>query len=112
MAIETENGDCPLCSVRHERNFYGCCKLIGNGHNSKTCTKRRICRDCDGKHPTILHGLQLKKNDKAKSEKEIRKKEADKADSTELIRSSTKMKQVISMWVVPVKARPKLLSRG
>ena len=39
----------------------GCCQLIGDGHNSKTCTKRRKCRDCDEKHPTIMHGLQLKK---------------------------------------------------
>ena len=87
---------------------YGCCQLIGDGHNSKTCTKGRKCRDCDGKHPTILHGLQLKKNDKSKSEKEIRKKEVDKADSTGLTCASTKMNQVISISVVPVKVRSKL----
>ena len=57
----------------------------------------------DGKHPTILHGLQLKTNGKSKSEKEIRKKEVDKADSTGLTCASTKMIQVISMCVVPVK---------
>ena len=107
LAMETKIGDCPFCSARHDREecdelkklpvnerkkvFFkkklccGCCQLIGDGHNSKTCTKRRKHRDCDGKHPTILHGLQLKKNDKGKLEKEIRKKEADKADSTGLM---------------------------
>ena len=46
------------------------------------------CRDCNGKDPTILHGLKLKKNGKGKLVKEIRKKEADKADSTGLICAS------------------------
>ena len=125
LAIETKNGDCPLCSARHDieecdglkktpvnerskaffkkKLCYGCCQLIGDGHNSKTCTKRRKCRDYDGRHPTILHGLHLKKNDKGKLEKETRKKEADKADNTELICASTNMNKVISMCVVPVK---------
>ena len=52
--------------------------------------------------------LQLKKNDKCISEKEIRKKEADKAESTKLILASTKMNQIISMCVVPVKFRSKI----
>ena len=50
---------------------------------------------------------KLKKNDKGISEKEIRKKEADKAESTELIFASTKMNQIISMYVVLVKFRSK-----
>ena len=46
-----------------------------------------------------MHGLQLKKNDKSKSEKEIRKKEVYKADNTGLTCAYSKM----SMYVVPVK---------
>ena len=79
LAIEIKIGDCPFCSARHDimecdefkklpvnerskvffkkKLCHGCCQLIGDGHNFKTCTKRRKCRDCDGKHPTILHGL-------------------------------------------------------
>ena len=90
---------------------YGCCQLVGDCHNSKACTKRSKCRDCNGKHPTIFHGLQLKKNDKGKSDKEIRKKEADKADSVGLICASTKTNQVISMCVVSVKVQPKISKR-
>ena len=130
LEIETKIGDCPLCSARHDieecdelkkvpvnerskvffkkKLCYGCCQLIGDGHNSKTCTKRRKCRDCNGEHPTILHGLQLKKNGKGKTEKETRKKEADKADSTGLRCASAKMNQVTSMCVVPVKVRSKI----
>ena len=42
------------------------------------------------------------------SEKEIRRKEADQTDSTGLIYASTKMNQVISMYVVPLKVRSKI----
>ena len=55
-----------------------------------------------------MHGLQLKKNEKSKLEKEIRKKEADKTDSTELICASTRMNQVISMCVVRAEVQSKI----
>ena len=86
LRIEAKINVCSLCSARHgieefdelkklpcndrskvffkKRLCYVCCHLIGDGDNFKTCTKRRKCRDGDGKHPTILHGLQLKKNDR------------------------------------------------
>ena len=64
--------------------------MIDDGHNSKTCSKRRKRRDCNGKHSTTLHGWEIKKNDKGKSKKEITKKEVGKADSTELICASKK----------------------
>ena len=130
LAVETKISDCPFCSARHDieecdelkklpvnersKVFFkkklcnGCCQQTGDGHNSKNCTKRRKCRDCDGKYPTTLHGLQLKKNHKSKLEKEIRKKEADKADSTGVTCASTKMNQVISMSVVLVKVQSKI----
>ena len=81
----------PINKVFLERNCYVCCQLIGDGYDSKAYTKRRKCRNCDGKHPTVLHGLQLKKNDKGKSEKGIRKREVIKVDSTGLIYVLTKM---------------------
>ena len=130
LTIETKIGDCSLCSARHDiekldelKNLpdnerskvffkkklrYGCCQMIGDGHNSKTCSKRRKRRDCNGKHSTTSHGWELKKNDKGKWKKEIRKKEAGKADSTELICASKKMNQVTSMCLVPVKVRSKI----
>ena len=121
LAIETKTGDSPFFSARHDTEecdefkklsvnerskvsfrkklCYRCSQLNDDGHNSKTCTKRRKCRICNGKYPTKLHGLQLKKNDKGKSEKEIRKEEVVKADSTRLTYASTKMNQVIScVW--------------
>ena len=61
-----------------------------------------------------MYGLQLKKNGKGKLGNEIRKKEANKADSKmnqdEPI--STKMNQIISMFVVSVKIRSRISSTG
>ena len=61
-----------------------------------------------------MYGLQLKKNGKGKLGKEIRKKEANKPDSKmnqdEPI--STKMNQIISMFVVSVKIRSRISNTG
>ena len=82
LAIETKIRDCPFCSARHDKEecnefkkltvnerskvffkkklCYGCCQLIGDGHNSKTCIKRRKCRHCNGKHPTTWFAIKEK----------------------------------------------------
>ena len=61
-----------------------------------------------------MYGLELKKNGKGKLGKEIRKKEANKPDSKmnqdEPI--STKMNQIISMFVVSVKIRSRISNTG
>ena len=31
------------------------------GTNAKSCPKRRSCKVCNGRHPTALHGVKLKK---------------------------------------------------
>ena len=81
IAIETMIGDYPLKSectedcdefkglpVNRESNVffrkklcYGWCLII-DGYDSKTCTKRRKCREYDRKHPPILHGVGVKRN--------------------------------------------------
>ena len=68
----------------------------------------RLAQKGNAEIPTTLHGLQLMKNDKGKSEEEIRKKEANKADKTGLTCESTKMNRVISMYNVPVKLQSKV----
>ena len=97
LVIETKIGGCPFCSARHDieecnefkklpvnerskvffkiKLCYGCCQLIGDGHNSKTCTKRRKCRGCYGKieqycmvfnYRKIAKGNQKKKSGRKK----------------------------------------------
>ena len=65
---------CPVCSERHDINdckynlqhtleersklvfkkhfCYGCFHETKKDHNAKNCSKRRLCKVCNGKHPT------------------------------------------------------------
>ena len=40
---------------------YGCLKTVTKEHNAKTCSSRRSCKVCNGKHVTTLHGYLRKK---------------------------------------------------
>ena len=74
---------CPKCNKNHdtedctyylqqtmeERNkflfknklCYGCLKTVTKEHNAKTCSSRRSCKVCSGKHVTTLHDYLRKK---------------------------------------------------
>ena len=65
---------CPVCGERHDiedckyylqqtleersklvfkkKLCYGCFQEIKKDHNAKNCSKRRLCKVCNGKHPT------------------------------------------------------------
>ena len=40
---------------------YGCLKTVTKEHNAKTCSSRRSCKVCNGKHMTVIHGYLKKK---------------------------------------------------
>ena len=48
---------------------YGCYQKVSRMHNAKNCTNRKVCKVCNGKHPTTLHGLVLRKDNWQKSQK-------------------------------------------
>ena len=78
-------------------------------HNAKICTNRKVCKVCNGKHPTILHGLCLRKDNSQKnSEKQNVEETSENQNASgnrkELTCASVNMgSQVISISVVPVK---------
>ena len=78
-------------------------------HNAKNCTNRKVCKVCNGKHPTTLHGLVLRKdNSQKRSEKqnieETAENQSVSGNHKDLTCASVNMgSQVISMSVVPVK---------
>ena len=41
--------------------YYGCLKTVTKEHNAKTCSSRRSCKVCNGKHVTTLNGYLRKK---------------------------------------------------
>ena len=75
-------------------------------HNAKKCTNRKVCKVCNGKHPTTLHGLVLRKdNSQKKSEKQnVEENQSVSGNHKDLTSASLNMgSQVTSMSVVPVK---------
>ena len=85
---ETENtnqSNCQICGGRHDmdnctvfnkqpvdersttlgkRNLcYGCYMPITADHNVRNCSNRRVCKICNQKHPTSLHGYVQKRRD-------------------------------------------------
>ena len=77
-------------------------------HNAKNCTNRKVCKVCNGKHPTTLHGLVLgKDNSQKKSEKQHVEEMSENQNVSEnhkdLTCASVHMgSKVISVSVVPV----------
>ena len=42
---------------------------VSRMHNGKNRTNRKVCKVCNGKHPTTLHELVLRKGNSQKSQK-------------------------------------------
>ena len=65
-------------------------------HNAKYCTNRTVCKVCNDKHPTTLHGLVLRK-DKSENQDVL-------GNHKDLTCLSVNMGSVVkSMSVVPFK---------
>ena len=112
---------CPLCNENHDiedfvfflqqtleerskllykrKLCYGCFEEVTKEHNVKSCANRRICKVCNGKHPTTLHGYVRKKkqNDNQKNDSADTPNEVDVKCATVNTGGN-----VISMCVVPV----------
>ena len=116
---------CPICEGQHDieecttileqtvedrsktiykkRLCYGCLEEISKEHNAKLCSNRRQCKVCNGRHPTILHGIKI--------EKKKLKKGTDKVAATPKSQDEVKCasintgSNVISMCKVPVKIK-------
>ena len=44
-----------LSTVRKKSMFFNC---LGRGHSSDSCRSKRTCKDCSGKHHTLLRGRE------------------------------------------------------
>ena len=82
---------------------YGCCKPISNGHNSKSCKKRRKCKHCEGTHPTVLHGFKIKPKERSKQGQDGKESAEGENRSASVNCASSRMNQVMSMCVALVK---------
>ena len=82
--------------LKDNRRCYGCYEPISPTHNARLCKQRRICKVCQGKHPTGLHGYRHPKPPEIK------------CNSAEALNSDAKC---ISMCVVPVKVSSRNTSK-
>ena len=112
---------CPLCNENHgiedcvfflqetleeqskllykRKLYYRCYEQVSKEHNAKSCVNQRICKVCNGKHPTTLHGNVRKKalNDTQKNDS------ADTANGVDVDCMTVNTGgNVVSMCVVPV----------
>ncbi|MEL7338835.1 MAG: DUF1759 domain-containing protein [Bacteroidota bacterium] len=114
---------CPLCGLSHDLDectqflaksvddrstfvaekklCFGCYTAISSTHTVRTCPSRRICKHCNGKHPSGLHGyIPKKRNDTT-----LRKDVPLKKEEQQVTNYATRLEDSVSMCVVPVKIR-------
>ena len=116
---------CPICEGQHDteecttileqavedrsktiykkRLCYGCLEEISKEHNAKSCSNRRQCKVCNGRHPTILHGIKIEKKKSKKGTDKVAAtpKSQDEVKCTSINTGSN----VINMCTVPVKIK-------
>ena len=93
--------------LRTKKLCYGCYKLISPDHTAKTCTKRRTCSICNGKHPSGLHAFRFRRPNEQQSTNHAVRQAPDntvKNSCTGMENSfaCAKFGEVISMCAVPV----------
>lgn len=81
--------------VFQKRLCFCCFQPTSSTHRANTCERKRVCRECKGKHPTSLHGLPSKDKTNPSTTKE-------RVASVSIKGLATSTKEVISMCVVPV----------
>ena len=84
---------------------YGCCREITSAHTARTCNNRRVCKVCQGKHPSGLHGYKTKRKKTDNDTDTTVEQEAINSNCAGIKNAATVVGEVISMCVVPVRLR-------
>ena len=92
--------------LKKNRLCYGCYAEISSKHTARSCTNRRVCEVCQGRHPTGLHGYKTKNKKSPNEAKADNKNEtAMKSNCAGIGNAATNLGEVISMCVVSVRLR-------
>ena len=114
---------CPMCNKNHDikdcayylqqtmeerskfllkhKLCYECLKTVTKEHNARTCSGRRSCKVCNGKHVTTLHGY-LRKKTAINSDKGLTDDGENEGVKCASVNTDT---DIISMCVVPIKVQ-------
>ena len=79
---------------------------MSSKHTARSCTNKRVCKVCHGKHPTGLNGYKAK-NKKSPYEAKVDDKNetAMKSKCASIGNAATNLGEVISMCVMSVRLR-------
>ena len=92
-------------SFLNNKLCYGCCREITSAHTARTCNNRRVCKVCQGKHPSGLHGYKTKRKKTDNDTDATVEQEAINSNCAGIKNAATVVGEVISMCVVPVRLR-------
>ena len=94
-------------SLKKNEHCYGCYREIMSTHTARTCNNRRVCKVCQGKYPSGLHGYKMKrkKTSDNDTDKTVEQPEAMNSNCASIKNVATVIGEVISMCVVPVRLR-------
>ena len=93
-------------TIYKKRLCYGCLEGISKEDNAKSCSNRRQCKVCNGRHPTILYGIKIEKNKSKKGGDEVAATLATTKSQNEVKCASVNTgSNVISMCTVRVKIK-------
>ena len=84
---------------------YGCLGNMSKEHNAKSCANRMMCEIWSRRHPTVLHGLKIKKY-KKKGKNEGTDTKENKPEEVRCASTNTRS-DVISMCIVPAQVKSK-----
>ena len=93
--------------LKKNKLCYGCYREITSTHTARTCNNRRICKVCQGKVPSGLHGYKMKRNKTLDNDidKMREKTESINSNCTGFKNAGTVVVEVISICVVKVRLR-------
>ena len=91
--------------LKKNKLCYGCYSEITPNHTARTCKKRRICKICQGKHPSGLHGYKAKVKTQPTEDQEGDSKIDVKSNCAGIKNAAVAVGEVISMCVVPVRVK-------
>ena len=92
-------------TMSFQKLCYGCCREITSAHTARTCNNRRVCKVCQGKHPSGLHGYKTKRKKTDNDTDTTVEQEAINSNYAGIKNAATVVGEVISMCVVPVRLR-------
>ena len=89
--------------LKKNRLCYGCYAETSSKHTVRSCTNRRVCEVCQGKHPTGLHGYKTKNKKSPNEAKAGDKNETPmKSNCSGIANAATNLGEVISICVLSV----------